>query len=234
MTHAEPAATQLRVVVADDQAAVREGLATLLDLMPDLTVVGTAADGEQAVALAGERHPDVILMDLHMPKLDGVAATRRVTTEHPDVRVVVLTTYSDDASIIGALRAGALGYLTKDAGRAEISRALHAAAAGQSVLDAEVRSRLLAAALREPAGSAGSPPPEPAGPSAARRLPANLTSREGDVLRLIAAGLSNGQIARRLVISEATVKTHVNHIFAKTGARDRAQAVQFAFEHGLT
>jgi DNA-binding NarL/FixJ family response regulator len=208
----------LRVVVADDQAAVREGLVTLLDLLDDVSVVGAAADGEHALALVDEHRPDVVLMDLRMPGVDGATATRRVRSEAPETKVVVLTTYSDDASILDALDAGALGYLTKDAGRAEIARALHAAAAGQSVLDPGVASRLLATA-RESAA-----PAEPA---------EGLTARETEVLGLLAAGLDNLAIARRLYVSEATVKTHINHVFAKIGATTRAQAVRYAHRRGL-
>jgi DNA-binding NarL/FixJ family response regulator len=174
------------------------------------------------VALVAERGADVVLMDLRMPRCDGVSATARLRADHPDTRVVVLTTYAEDADILAALRAGALGYLTKDAGRAQIAAAVRAAAGGQSVLDPQVQQRLLAAA--------GIPPPPPSGAA----LPDGLTSREGDVLRLIAAGLSNREIAGRLYVSEATVKSHINRLFAKTGVRDRAQAVQYAYRHGLT
>jgi DNA-binding NarL/FixJ family response regulator len=210
----------IRVVVADDQTAVREGLALLLDLLDDVTVVGAAADGDEAVRLVAEHGADVVLMDLRMPRCDGVTATARLRTEYPDTRVVVLTTYAEDADILAALRAGALGYLTKDAGRTQIAAAVRAAAGGQSVLDPQVQQRLLAAA--------GGAPPAPT------VLPDGLTAREGDVLRLIAAGLSNREIAGRLYVSEATVKSHINRLFAKTGVRDRAQAVQYAYRHGLT
>jgi DNA-binding NarL/FixJ family response regulator len=157
------------------------------------------------------------------PGCDGVAATRRVTAEHPRTRVVVLTTYADDDSIIGALQAGALGYLTKDATRAEIGRAVVAAAAGQAVLDPGVQKRLASAAARAP---------EAAAPADAEPGAGELTPREADVLRLIAAGQSNREIARSLFVTEATVKTHINRIFAKTGARDRAAAVRYAYIHG--
>ncbi|MBR7829460.1 response regulator transcription factor [Actinospica sp. MGRD01-02] len=220
----------IRVLVVDDQAAVREGLATLLDLTPGIEVVGTARDGAQAVELVAEHRPAVVLMDLHMPGVDGIQATEQITREHPGVRVVVLTTYADDASIQGALRAGALGYLTKDADRVQIARAVQAAAGGQSVLDEAVQRRLIAAI-----GSTGAASAEPTQttPPASSAPPAGLTAREVDVLRLIAAGRSNPEIAKELFVSEATVKTHINHVFAKTGARDRAQAVRFAYEHGL-
>jgi DNA-binding NarL/FixJ family response regulator len=209
----------ITVVVADDQAAVREGLVLLLDLLDDVTVVGAAPDGEEALRLVAAHRPDVVLMDLRMPRLDGVSATARVRAAHPATQVVVLTTYAEDADILAALGAGALGYLTKDAGRVQIAHAVRAAAAGQSVLDPQVQRRLLAAA----AGRAG----------AGSAVPDGLTAREIEVLRLIAEGLANREIAGRLFVSEATVKSHINRLFAKTGVRDRAQAVQYAFRHGL-
>jgi len=218
MTPEEP----VTVVVADDQSAVREGLVLLLGTLPGITVAGEAADGDAAVRLVATAKPQVVLMDLNMPGCDGVSATARITAEHPGTRVVVLTTYADDESIIGALRAGALGYLTKDATRAEIGRAVQAAAAGQAVLDPGVQQRLLFAAARAPE--------TPASPAAAD---GDLTPREAEVLRLIAAGQSNREIARTLFVSEATVKTHVNRIFAKTASRDRAQAIRYAYTHGF-
>jgi DNA-binding NarL/FixJ family response regulator len=211
----------IRVLVVDDQALVREGLMTLLDAARDITPVAAAADGEEAVALSARHRPDVVLMDLRMPKLDGVEATRRIRAAQPQTEIVVLTTHADEDSILDALHAGARGYLTKDAGIAEISRAVQAAAAHQALLDPIVQSHLIAAAdaSRRPA-----PPPT---------LPDELTPREAEVLSLIARGLSNAEIAATLVVSEATVKTHINHLFAKTGARDRAQAVHYAYTHGL-
>jgi len=220
--NADGADEPVTVVVADDQSAVREGLVLLLGTLPGIVVAGQAADGEAAVELVGAVRPQVALMDLNMPGCDGVAATRRITTEYPATRVVVLTTYADDESIIRALQAGALGYLTKDATRAEIGRAVIAAAAGQAVLDPGVQKRLLSAAARAP---------EPA--AAARESGEDdLTPREAEVLRLIAAGQTNREIARGLFVTEATVKTHVNRIFAKTGARDRVQAMRYAYTHG--
>jgi DNA-binding NarL/FixJ family response regulator len=213
---------KIRVLAADDQRVVREGLAMLLGLLPDVEVAGTAADGEEVLALAAELKPDVILMDLRMPRMDGVEATRRLRERDPAVKVVVLTTYADDRSVIDALRAGALGYLTKDAGAAEIQQALHRVAGGQAALDPAVQLHLVEAIAD------GSPPSPAAAP-----LPAGLTPREAEVLTLIAAGLSNAEIAERLVVSEATVKSHVNHMLAKIGARDRAQAVGYAYRHGL-
>jgi DNA-binding NarL/FixJ family response regulator len=208
----------MRVVVADDQTVVRDGLVTILSLLPDVDVVGAAADGAEAVQLVAELSPDVVLMDLRMPRVDGVSATAAIHENHPQTRVVVLTTYADDESILAALAAGALGYLTKDAGREDIRRALEAAASGQAVLDPQVQSRLVEVARTGPATAA---------------LPDGLTEREAQVLALIAGGLSNIEIARRFVISEATVKTHVNRIFAKTRSRDRAQAVAYAHRHGI-
>ena len=210
----------MKVLIADDQTAVREGLTTLLQTRPDIQVVGAAADGEQAIILTAQLAPDVVLMDLRMPRVDGVEATRRIRAEHPQVQVVVLTTYADDESIITALRAGAIGYLTKDAGRDHIRRALDAAAAGQAVLDPAVQARLVeVASLPQPAATIG--------------LPDGLTEREVEVLQLIATGLSNTEIARRLFVSEATVKTHINRIFAKTRSRDRSQAIAYAHKHWL-
>jgi len=211
------------VVVADDQTAVREGLVLLLGTLPGIAVAGEAADGDAAVDLVTAVRPQVVLMDLNMPGCDGVTATRRITADHPGTRVVVLTTYADDESIISALQAGALGYLTKDATRAEIGRAVLTAAAGQAVLDPAVQQRLLSAAAR--AHDAPGPPGAPPGEG-------ELTPREAEVLRLIADGRSNREIARALFVSEATVKTHVNRIFAKTGSRDRAQAIRYAYTHG--
>jgi DNA-binding NarL/FixJ family response regulator len=214
----------IRVMVVDDQALVREGLMTLLGAAGDVTPVAAASDGEEAVRLAARHRPDVVLMDLRMPVLDGVEATRQIRSALPDTEVVVLTTHADEASILDALRAGARGYLTKDAGIAEISRAVHAAAAHQAVLDPVAQS-----ALVEAAGAGARPAPS----SAPASLPDDLTPREAEVLSLVAQGLSNREIASALVVSEATVKTHINHVFAKIGARDRAQAVHYAYTHGL-
>jgi len=219
---------RIRVLAADDQRVVREGLAMLLGLLPDVEVVGTAADGEEVLAMAAELRPDVILMDLRMPRVDGVEATRRLRAADPAVKVVVLTTYADDRSVIDALRAGALGYLTKDAGAAEIQQALHRVASGQAALDPAVQRHLVDAIATGPAVA-----PDPPGLPEVPSLPDGLTPREAEVLTLIAAGLSNTEIAERLVVSEATVKSHVNHMLPKIGARDRAQAVGYAYRHGL-
>ena len=204
----------IRVLLADDQRVVREGLGTLLGLLDGIELVGTAADGEEAVALAAEHDPDVVLMDLKMPRVDGVEAIRRLAARGERPRAIALTTYADDASVLGALRAGARGYLTKDAGADQIRAAVQAVARGEAAIDPAVQHHVLAA-LTEP------------------ELPDGLTPREAEVLRLIAEGLTNTEIAERLVVSAATVKSHINHIFAKAGVRDRAQAVVYAYSHGL-
>ena len=224
----EPAGERLRIVIADDQTVVRDGLVMVLGLVGDLEVVAAVADGEQAIAAVAEHRPDALLLDLHMPVLDGVATTERMTREHPDVAIVVLTTYADDETVLAALRAGARGYLTKNADRREISRALHSAAAGHTILTPEVTAMLLAGA-----GSSGSPAESDERTETPAPLPDGLSSREAEVLRLIAAGRSNGEIARDLFISEHTVKSHINHIFTKTGSRDRPQAIRYAHDHGL-
>ncbi|MFY9926939.1 MAG: response regulator transcription factor, partial [Streptosporangiaceae bacterium] len=224
---------RIRVLAADDQRVVREGLAMLLGLLPDVEVVGTAADGAEVLAVVAELKPDVILMDLRMPRMDGVETTRRLRESHPEVKVVVLTTYADDRSVIDALRAGALGYLTKDAGAAEIQQALHRVADGQAALDPAVQRHLVEAIASGPADAVPASPDNTARAGAGAGLPGNLTPREAEVLTLIAAGLSNTEIAERLVVSEATVKSHVNHMLPKIGARDRAQAVGYAYRHGL-
>jgi DNA-binding NarL/FixJ family response regulator len=210
----------IRIVVADNQRVVRDGLALLVGLIDDVEIVGTAADGAEAVALAHETKPDVVLMDLRMPELVGAEATRLIRSELPETQVLVLTTYADDASLFPALRAGARGYLTKDASAEEIEQALRAVADGRTHLDPAIQQRLVAAVVDSHLAPAA-------------QAPDDLTAREVEILRLIAAGLSNAEIAAALVVSGATVKTHVNHIFQKTGARDRAQAVRYAYEHGI-
>ena len=212
----------LRIVVADDQASVREGLVLLLGGLPGIDVVGAAADGQQALELVAEHRPDAILLDLHMPVLDGIGATRRLTAEHPDVAIVVLTTYVDDHSVLDALRAGARSYLTKDADRTDIARALQAAAGGLTVFDPRVHDTLLAATL----APATPEPPRPAPPD-------GLTHREVEILGLIARGLTNPEIVGRLYLSNHTIKTHINRIFAKTGSRDRAAAISYAHRHHI-
>jgi DNA-binding NarL/FixJ family response regulator len=218
-----PASGVIRVLIADDQTVVREGLATLLAAMEGVEVVASARDGEEAVRLAALRRPDVVLMDLRMPRCDGVEATRRLSAEQPEVRVVVLTTYADDSSVFGALEAGAHGYRTKDAGAAEIAHAIRTVHAGEALLDPSVQRRLLES-LRLP-GVVAAPPTE--------QLPDGLTQREAEVVGLIAEGLSNQEIAASLHVRETTVKTHINNLFSKTGVRDRAQAVRYAYGHGL-
>ncbi|MEV4427093.1 response regulator transcription factor [Streptomyces sp. NPDC049602] len=233
-----------RVVVADDQAVVREGIVMLLGLLPGIEVVGSARDGEEAVALTAELGPDVVLMDLRMPRCDGVEATRRIRDRHPGTEVVVLTTYADDDSLFPALRAGARGYLTKDAGGAEIERAVRDVIDGRAGLSPSVQRRLLERLLDrderserpgpEPGPVTGGATGAPLGTSDTSPAYADgLTERETEVLVLVADGLSNPEIAGRLRISTATVKTHINNLFAKTGVRDRAQAVRYAYQHGL-
>ncbi|MEC4015840.1 response regulator transcription factor [Streptomyces sp. H27-D2] len=226
-----------RVVVADDQTVVREGIVMLLGLLPGIEVVGAAADGEEAVRLVAERAPDVVLMDLRMPRCDGVEATRRIRSEYPATQVVVLTTYADDDSIFPALRAGARGYLTKDAGGDEIVRAVAAVMSGEGGLSPRIQ-RLLLERLSGPDAPAGvnALAASPSAPSAGRlpgELPDGLSAREAQVLSLVAEGLSNPEIARALHVSVATVKTHINKLFAKTGVRDRSQAMRYAYLHGL-
>lgn len=215
------APTTARVIVADDQAVVREGIVMLLGLLPGIEVVGAAKDGEEAVALVGELAPDVVLMDLRMPRCDGVEATRRIRERYPATQVVVLTTYADDDSLFPALRAGARGYLTKDAGGDEIVKAVQDVMAGDAGLAPGVQRRLLERVSAVPVV------PE------REAVPDGLTTRETQVLSLVAEGLSNHEIARRLHIGPATVKTHINNIFAKSGVRDRAQAVRYAYQHGM-
>jgi DNA-binding NarL/FixJ family response regulator len=210
----------IRVVIADDQRVVRDGLAMLIGLIEDIEVVGTACDGAEAVDLAHTTGPDVVLMDLRMPEMEGAEATRRIRSLLPETQILVLTTYADDGSLFPALQAGARGYLTKDSSAEEIETAIRALAAGRTHLDPAIQQRLIAAVINTTPDNR--PPPD------------DLTSREVEVLKLIAAGLSNAEIATALVVSGATVKTHINHILAKTGARDRAQAVRYAYQHGIT
>ncbi len=212
------------MVVADDQAIVREGIVMLLGLLPGIEVVGAAKDGDEAVALVAEKAPDVVLMDLRMPRCDGVEATRRIRKEHPRTQVVVLTTFADDDSLFTALQAGARGYLTKDARGEEIVQAIDAVMSGEAGLSPKVQRRLLERVTSEAVPAPCALPSE---------LPDGLTPREAEVLVLIADGLSNREIARALHVSAATVKTHINNLFAKTGARDRTQAVRYAYGRGL-
>jgi DNA-binding NarL/FixJ family response regulator len=202
----------IRVIVVDDQAIVREGLVTVLSLLPDIDVLGQASDGQAAVELADRTLPDVVLMDLRMPILGGLEATRLISAAHPEIGILILTTFADEASIVDVLQAGAKGYLTKDADRAEVAAAVRAVAQGHTTLGGNIGDKLIAAA-------AGATP----GPELGVRF--NLTRREDEVLALIGDGLSNAEIAAALFVGVSTVKTHINAIFAKLGVRDRAQAI---------
>jgi DNA-binding NarL/FixJ family response regulator len=217
-----------RVLVVDDQTVVREGLTLLLGLLPGIEVVGSAGDGEAALRLIEAERPDVVLMDLRMPRMDGVEATRRIRAAYPGTQVVVLTTYSDDESVFAALQAGARGFLTKSAGAEEISRAIATVMRGDAQLDPTVQRRLLETMTPPASPGRGRDPGRPEGD-----LPGGLTRRETEVLRLIARGDSNAEISAGLFISEATVKTHINNLFAKIGVRDRAQAVTYAYRRGI-
>ncbi len=214
----------MRVLLADDQRLVRESLATLLRLLGGIELVASASDGEDAISLALTHEPDVVLMDLRMPRLDGIEATRQLRERMPAVRVIALTTFADDESVLGALRAGARGYLTKDAGADDIQAAILAVAAGEATLDPAVQGHVVAALAERPGEQACAETPE---------LPDGLTPREAEVLALIADGLTNTEIADRLVVSPTTVKSHINHLFSKAGLRDRAQAVAYAYRVGL-
>lgn len=203
----------IRVLVVDDHPVVRSGLIGMLDIEDDLEIVGEAGDGEEAVARVAELAPDVVLMDLRMPRLDGAGATARIVASHPSSRVLVLTTYDSDADIVRAVEAGATGYLLKDTPRTMLVDAVRAAARGETVLAPPVAARLVSR-LRAPA-------------------PEALTPREVQVLSLVARGLSNGEIGRELLIGEATVKTHLLRAFAKLGVDDRTRAVTVAMERGI-
>jgi DNA-binding NarL/FixJ family response regulator len=239
----------IRVLLADDQALVRAGFRMLLESADDITIVGEAANGGDAVALSGELSPDVVLMDLRMPEVDGLTALRRITGDPAlaTVRVVVLTTFDDDASVFGALRAGASGFLVKDVEPEELLQAVRVVARGDALLSPGVTRSLIAAFAAGTAAAAippGPGPQEPAPPQA--RLPdparqarvahpglAALTSREREVIALVAAGLSNDEIATKLTVSPLTAKTHVSRAMTKLNARDRAQLVVLAYEYGL-
>jgi DNA-binding NarL/FixJ family response regulator len=208
----------IRVVVADDQQIVREGFSALLETQEDITVVGSAADGEEAVRVCAEQQPDVVLMDVRMPGVDGIEATRRLA----GARVIILTTFDLDDYVYDALSAGASGFLLKDAGAERLFEAVRVVAAGEALLAPAVTRRLIAEFARQRPHVR--PTPE--------RLN-ELTPRETEVLRLIAEGLSNTEIADRLVLSDETVKTHVSHVLGKLGLRDRTQAVVAAYESGL-
>ncbi len=210
----------ITLAVVDDQATVREALAVMLNLAEDVTVVATATNGAEAVAAVERHRPDVLLMDLKMPVMDGVTATERIHRSRPDTNILVLTTFDDDESILAALQAGASGYLTKEADRNTILSAVRTAAQGQTVLAPEVQRRLVTLASR--------PAPTPATPPLPGDRGANLTAREREILGLIGEGLRNPEIAARLVISEATVKTHINNLFTKADLHSRADAVRYA------
>ena len=213
----------IRVVIADDQTLVREGLALMLGLVDGIEVVGIGEDGEQAVSLVTTSSPHVALLDLRMPRMDGVEATRRIRADCPGVEVVVLTTYADDESVMAALRAGARGYLTKDASSEEIERAIRDATQGRTRLDHTVQERLVELVTSGPGPVQAGPMP-PGG---------SLTERETEVLQLMAEGLTNRQIAARLYVTESTVKTHVNNVFGKLDVNDRAAAVAWAYRAGV-
>jgi DNA-binding NarL/FixJ family response regulator len=217
----------IRVVLADDQRLVRESLATLLGLLDGIDLLATASDGEEALALTAEHGPDVVLMDLRMPRMDGIEATSRLRESHPEVRVIALTTYADDESVLGALRAGARGYLTKDASSQDIHAAILSVAAGDAALDPAVQCHVVAALAGDGERAVGVSAPR------APQLPDDLTPREAEVLALIAEGLTNAEIAERLVVSPTTIKSHINHLFAKAGLRDRTQAVNYAYRTGI-
>ena len=206
--------TAVRVLLVDDQALFREALATLLEVRPEIAIVGEAGDGAAALDRVAELRPDVVLMDLHMPVLDGIAATRRLRVEHPEVRVLALTTFDDDEDVFAALRAGAVGYLLKDVSGDRLVEALLAASRGESVLQPSVAAKVVARFARLPEDDA--PRPQP--------LVVPLSDRELEVLRLLAEGSSNREIAEVLFLAEGTVKNHVTNVLAKLGARDRTQA----------
>jgi DNA-binding NarL/FixJ family response regulator len=210
------------VLIADDQALVRVGLRKILDSEPEITVVGEASDGQDTIAAARRLRPDVVVMDIRMPVLDGIEATRRIVRAQPATRVLILTTFGLDGYIYDALRAGASGFMLKDAPAEEIAAAVRIIASGEALLAPAVTRTVIEEFARHP-----SPPPGPP------RAVEDLTAREREVLHLLIRGLSNPEICGRLVISEATAKTHVARILQKLGLRDRVQAVIFAYENGL-
>lgn len=211
----------IQVVVADDQGMIRSGLRALLESAPDIRVVGEAAHGAEAVALAEAQRPDVVLMDIRMPGLDGIEATRRIRSGHPGVAVIVLTTYDLDEYVLAAVRAGAVGFLLKDGDADDLIQAVRVAARGDAVVDASALRRLLATFAATPDRTRGGGPPD------------SLTPRELEVLALVGRGLSNTEISERLYVSETTTKTHIGNLLAKLGARNRAHLVIAAYESGL-
>jgi DNA-binding NarL/FixJ family response regulator len=216
--------TSVRVLLVDDQALFREALATLLAVHEGVEVVGEAGNGDEALRMAAELAPDVVLMDLRMPVLDGIGATRRLRVEHPEVRVIALTTFDDDEDVFAALRAGAVGYLLKDVSSARLVEAVLAAARGESVLQPSVAAKVVARFAQLP-DTAEQERPQP--------LVVPLSDRELSVLRLLADGRSNREIAADLFLAEGTVKNHVTNVLAKLGARDRTQAALRARALGL-
>jgi DNA-binding NarL/FixJ family response regulator len=216
--------TPIRVLLVDDQALVRGGFRLILESKPGIEVVGEAADGAEAVTLATRSKPDVVLMDVRMPQLDGIAATTQILAALPRARVIILTTFDLDEYVFAALRAGASGFMLKDVRPAQLVEAVHVVAKGEALLAPTVTRRLLDRfATTLPGGAAEQPPPDLD----------ELTERELDVLKLVAQGLSNAELAERLVLTEATVKTHVSSVLRKLGLRDRVQAVVLAYECGL-
>ena len=222
-------AAAIRVALADDQRLLREGLRIILDAAPDMTVVGVAEDGLDAIALAAKEQPDVMLLDIRMPRCDGIEATPRILQASPQTRVLLLTTFDMPDLVVEGMRAGASGFLLKDSSAEQLCAAVRAAAEGQVLLQGQSAAGLLAGLARSSSAGGTTQPARPALPT----RDFGLTEREQDVLRLIARGLSNAEIAQHLVVSEATVKTHINHIFAKLGARDRTHTVVLAHQLGL-
>ncbi|HLN65129.1 MAG TPA: response regulator transcription factor [Symbiobacteriaceae bacterium] len=221
----------IRVVLIDDTRMFRDGLRLVIDMEADMTVVGVAGDGAEGIAVVGREQPDVVLMDIRMPVMDGVEATRRIKAEWPRIHVVILTTYSDDEFIFEALKAGAVGYMVKDLPASELVQAIRAVRQGGALIPPAIAARLVAEYTRLAAGSA----PQPSSSSVEEVNPrvADLTPRETEILKLLARGLSNKEIADRLFLSEGTVKNYLSSIFSKLHARDRAQAISLALRQGL-
>ena len=218
-----PGPSRMRILIVDDQALVRAGFRMILEAEEDVEVVGEAADGREAVAEATRLRPDVVLMDVRMPEVDGIEATRRLLGEGAAAKVVMLTTFDMDEYVYDALRAGASGFMLKDVPPEQLIVGIRAVASGDALLAPSVTRRVIEEFVRRPPESVRTPPP----------ALADLTAREVDVLQLIARGLSNAEIAKELVVSETTVKTHVAHVLMKLGLRDRVQAVVLAYESGL-
>ncbi len=216
----------IRVLLVDDQTLVRQGFRVLLELEPDIQVVGQAANGREAIAQVEALHPQVVLMDVRMPEMDGVSATRELSTRFPEVGVIILTTFQDDEFVFDGLKAGARGYLLKDISSDEMAQAVRKVAAGEALIQPSITRKVLAEFSR--LASAANAPPAPQG-----TLAESLTEREREVLRALAKGLSNREIAEQLVIGEGTVKTHVSNLMGKLEVRDRVQAVLKAQELGL-